>query len=227
MSLVDVFAQFGPLFVSGFEMTLILAASGFVTGFLLGVPISLAETYGFKPARWLAVAYVELIRGTPMLVQLFILYYALPQVGINLDAFTAAALGLGINSAAYQAEYFRGAILSIPAGQMEAAISVGLKKRQAILGIILPQSLRLVIPAWTNEVVYLVQYSSVAYLVTVMELTAVAGYVGARTFQYVPIYAVVALIYLATTLAIVRVSRHFEGRFAIPGLATSAAGRSG
>ncbi len=114
------------MLLQGFEITLILAAAGFLLGFVIGIPVALAETYGSRLVRWLAIGYVELIRGTPMLVQLFIIYYALPQVDIKFDAMTAAIIGLGINSGAYQAEYFRGSIKSIPSGQMDAALSIGM-----------------------------------------------------------------------------------------------------
>jgi len=221
LEIVDVLLKYWPMLLQGFEITLILAAAGFLLGFAIGIPIALAETYGSRLVRWLAIGYVELIRGTPMLVQIFLLYYALPQVGIRFDAITAAILGLGINSGAYQAEYFRGSIKSIPSGQMDAALSVGMKLTQAIFSVILPQSLRLVIPAWTNEIVYLVQYSSVAYLVTVVELTAVGGIIGVRTFQYVAIYSIIALIYLATTIAITRATRRIELQYAIPGFTSS------
>lgn len=221
MEITEILMRFWPLLLQGFETTMILAAAGFLLGFLIGIPIALGETYAPRSIRWLAISYVELIRGTPMLVQVFIIYYALPQVGIKFDAMTAAILGLGLNSGAYQAEYFRGSIKSIPSGQMEAALSVGMRLTQAIFSVILPQSLRLVIPAWTNEVVYLVQYSSVAYLVTVVELTAVGGIIGVRTFQYVAIYSIIALIYLAITLAITKTTRRVELRYAIPGLSSS------
>jgi polar amino acid transport system permease protein len=221
LEIVDVLLNYWPMLLQGFEITLILAAAGFLLGFAIGIPVALAETYGSRLVRWLAIGYVELIRGTPMLVQIFLIYYALPQVGIRFDAITAAIIGLGINSGAYQAEYFRGSIKSIPSGQMDAALSVGMKLTQALFSVILPQSLRLVVPAWTNEIVYLVQYSSVAYLVTVVELTAVGGIVGVRTFQYVAIYSIIALIYLATTIAITTATRRIELRYAIPGFASS------
>jgi polar amino acid transport system permease protein len=221
LEITDILLKFWPLLLQGFEITLVLAATGFLLGFAIGIPLALAETYASRPIKWLAMSYVELIRGTPMLVQIFIIYYALPQIGIRFDALTAAILGLGINSGAYQAEYFRGAIKSIPSGQMDAALSTGLNIIQAIQSVILPQSLRLVIPAWTNEIVYLVQYSSVAYLVTVVELTAVGCIIGVRTFQYVAIYSIIALIYLATTLAITKTTRRMEARYAIPGFASS------
>jgi len=221
LEITDILLRFWPLLLQGFETTMILAAAGFLLGFVIGIPVALAETYAIKPIRWLAISYVELIRGTPMLVQIFIIYYALPQVGIRFDAITASIIGLGINSGAYQAEYFRGAMKSIPSGQMDAALSIGMRITQALLSVILPQSLRLVIPAWTNEMVYLVQYSSVAYLVTVVELTAVGGIIGVRTFQYVAIYSIIALIYLAITIAITKTTRRIELKYTIPGLGSS------
>lgn len=218
MALAGILVQYGPLFLQGFETTLLLSAAGFIIGFALGAPLSIGETYGARPLKWLATAYVEVIRGTPMLVQLFIIYYALPQVGVTFNALTASILALGLNSAAYQAEYFRGAMRSVPSGQMDAALSLGMSRALSILSVMFPQSLRLVIPAWTNEMVYLVQYSSIAYLVTVVELTRVGSFVGSVTFQYVTVYLIIAAIYLATTLAIVRASRVLESRYAIPGL---------
>jgi polar amino acid transport system permease protein len=207
-----------PLLLQGFEVTLFLAASGFIIGLAIGLPTSLVEVYGAKPLRWLAISYVEVIRGTPMLVQLFIIYFALPQVGIRLDAVTSAVIAMGVNSGAYQAEYFRGAIRSVPAGQMDAALAVGMRKFQAIVHVMLSQALRIVIPTWTNEVVYLVQYSSIAFLVTVVELTAAGELIAARTFQFVDVFAVIGLIYLAVTVTIARLSRKIETMVEIPGM---------
>jgi polar amino acid transport system permease protein len=221
LAILDLLIQYWPLFLQGFETTLILAATGFLLGVAIGLPTSILETYASKIVRWVAIAYVELIRGTPMLVQLFIIYYALPQLGIRFDAMTAAILGLGINSGAYQAEYFRGAMQSVQSGQMDAAISIGMTRAQALLNVILAQSLRLVIPAWTNEAVYLVQYSSVVYLIAVVELTGIGAIIGSRTFQYVAVYSIIALIYLATTLFIVKSSHSIERRTSIPGLKSS------
>ena len=220
MTILQILTQYWPLLLQGFETTLFLAATGFILGAATGLPLSLVETYAPRGLRWIVTSYVELIRGTPMLVQLFIIYYALPQVGITFDAMTAAIIGLGMNSGAYQAEYFRGAINSVQSGQMEAAVSIGLSKTQAILHVILAQALRLVIPAWTNEAVYLIQYSSIVYLITVIELTGMGTIIGTQTYEYVSTYIVIAIIYLATTLAIVRTSHLIEFKTAIPGLTT-------
>ena len=224
MDILGVLLTYWPLLLEGFETTLLLAASGFVIGVAIGLPTSLAEVFGARPLKWLATVYVEVIRGTPMLVQLFIIYYALPQFGVTFSPVVSAIFGLGINSGAYQAEYFRGAIRSVPAGQMDAALSVGMRKMQAIRHVTLAQALRLVIPAWTNEAIYLVQYSSVAFLVTVIELTAAGELIAVRTFQFVEIFAVIGLIYLAVTIAIARFSKAAESRVAIPGLSARRTG---
>ena len=218
MTILQILTQYWPLLLQGFETTLLLAATGFILGAATGLPLSLVETYAPRGLRWIVTSYVELIRGTPMLVQLFLIYYALPQLGITFDAMTAAIIGLGMNSGAYQAEYFRGAINSVQSGQMEAAVSIGLSKTQAILHVILAQALRLVIPAWTNEAVYLIQYSSIVYLITVIELTGMGTIIGTQTYEYVSTYIIIAIIYLATTLAIVRTSHLIEFKTAIPGL---------
>ena len=220
MTILQILAQYWPLLLQGFETTLILAVTGFTIGAVTGLPLSLVETYAPREMRWLVTSYVELIRGTPMLVQLFLIYYALPQVGITLNAMTAAIFGLGMNSGAYQAEYFKGAINSVESGQMEAAESIGLSKAQSILEVILAQALRFVIPAWTNEVVYLIQYSSIVYLITVIELTGVGTIIGTQTYEYVSTYIIIALIYVVTTLAIVKASHVVEYKTAIPGLLT-------
>ncbi len=217
-SYIYILEKYYPLLLEGLKNTLLLTAVSFVLGFMIGLPLALARVYGPRPLRWLATAFIELIRGTPMIVQLFIVYYALPQLGIVLSALAAAFLGMGINSGAYQAEYFRGAIRSIPSGQMEAALSLGMSKLQAIRYIILPQALRVVIPAWTNELVYLLKYSSVAYFLTVVELVYAGKIIGARTFKYLEVYTIIALIYLGIALAFMKASRRIEERVAIPGL---------
>lgn len=220
MTVLQILTQYWPLLLQGFETTLILASVGFVIGAAIGLPLSLAEVYGPKGLRWVVSAYVELIRGTPMLVQLFLIYYSLPQLGITFAPMNAAMISLGMNSGAYQAEYFKGAINSVQSGQMEAAVSIGLNRARAIVYVILAQALRLVIPAWTNEAVYLIQYSSIVYLIAVIELTGIGTIIGTETYQYVSTYVIIAIIYLATTLAIVKAAHLLEFKIAIPGLTT-------
>ncbi len=217
-SYIYILERYYPLLLEGLKNTLLLTGVSFILGFLIGLPLALARIYGPRPVKWLATAFIELIRGTPMIVQLFVVYYALPQLGIVLSALAAAFLGMGINSGAYQAEYFRGAIRSIPSGQMEAALSLGMTRLQAIRYVILPQALRVVIPAWTNELVYLLKYSSVAYFLTVVELVYAGKIIGARTFKYLEVYTIIAVIYLIIALVFMKVSRRIEEKVAIPGL---------
>ena len=123
-------------------------------GFILGIILALGRVYGKIIISGICAGYIEIIRGTPLLVQLFIIYFGMPQIGISLEPITAALIGLSLNSAAYQAEYLRGSIQSIESGQMVAARTLGMSKLKSIRNIILPQALRISIPAWSNELVY-------------------------------------------------------------------------
>ncbi|RLE45931.1 MAG: amino acid ABC transporter permease, partial [Candidatus Methanomethylicota archaeon] len=165
-----VLLKYGPHLVNGLENTIIITILSFTIGFLLGLPLSILRVYAPKPLSLISIAYIELIRGTPMVVQLFIIYYGLPSAGIvKLTPLQAAIIGIGINSAAYQAEYFRTALKAIRSEQIEAALSLGMTRLQTIRYVVLPQAFRIVLPAWTNELIYLLKYSSIAMLVTVME----------------------------------------------------------
>jgi polar amino acid transport system permease protein len=138
-------------------------------------------------------------------VQLFIIYFGLPVVGVLFSAAFSAIVALGINSGAYQAEYFRGALESIGHGQMEAAVSLGMSRRQALVRIILPQALRLALPSWSNEAAYLPKYSSVAFLVTVPELMARAKVVIAENLRPLEVYLVVGAIYVVAIASLSKI----------------------
>jgi polar amino acid transport system permease protein len=191
--------------LEGLLVTLELSFIALAIGMILGLAAALARIYGRKPLSYLANAYIELIRGTPLTVQLFIIYFGLPVLGVLFSATLSAIVALGINSGAYQAEYFRGALESIGRGQMEAAISLGMSKRQAVARVVLPQALRLALPSWSNEAAYLPKYSSVAFLVTVPELMARAKVVIAENLRPLEVYLVVGLIYIATIASISKI----------------------
>jgi polar amino acid transport system permease protein len=174
--------------------------------------------YGRKVISGGCIGFIEIIRGTPLLVQLFIIYFGLPSIGIVFSPLQAALLGLSINSAAYQAEYLRGSIQAIPAGQMVAARTLGMSKIQSIKNIVLPQALRISIPAWSNELIYLFKYTSIAYIIQVRELTAEGQIIASRNFRYVEIYLIIALIYLVFTFIISEIVDRTEKRFRIPGI---------
>jgi polar amino acid transport system permease protein len=191
--------------LQGLVITLELSFTALAIGSVLGLLAALARIYGGRPVSYLASSYIELIRGTPLTVQLFIIYFGLPGLGLLFSPIFSAIVALGINSGAYQAEYFRGAIESIGGGQMEAALSVGMTRIQAVWRVILPQALRLALPSWSNEAAYLPKYSSVAFLVTVPELLARAKAAIAYNLKPMEVYMVVGVIYLVVIASLSKI----------------------
>ncbi|TYL39647.1 amino acid ABC transporter permease [Natronococcus pandeyae] len=218
-----------PALATGAWYTIVLTAVSIAIGFCIAVPVAVLRVYG-GPFRWLALSYTELIRGTPLLAQLFVLYYGLPlAVWLNdVDvvgrgfvpeyAFWIAIIGFTINGSAYQAEYIRGALESVDEGQLTAARAVGLSKIEGIRHVVLPQTLRYAIPAWTNELVYLIKYSSLAGFITVPELYYRASRIASSTFEYTPIFTLLALVYLGLVLSATNLMTHVERRVAVPGI---------
>ncbi|MFW5924260.1 MAG: amino acid ABC transporter permease [archaeon] len=218
-----------PALAQGAWMTIVLTVVAIALGFVIAVPLSVARVYG-KYTKWLALSFTELIRGTPLLAQLFVLYYGLglsswirelPLVGVGPipgQAVWVAMIGLTINSAAYQAEYIRSALLSVDRGQLTAARAIGLSQIQGIRYVVLPQGLRYAIPAWSNELVYLIKYSSLAAFITVPELFKVGQRIASTNFRYTAIFSLVALIYLGIIITASNLMDYVDTRTAIPGL---------
>lgn len=211
------FIRFLPDLLKGAGVTLLLTVQGLSAGFVLGLLATLARTYGSKFWRGLAVGYIELFRGTPLLVQLFLIYYGLPGLGITLSREWSAFLALGLNSGAYQAEYLRGSLLAIGDNQMMAGRSIGMSKWKTIWYIILPQALRLAIPAWSNEPVSLLKSTAVVFLIAVPELMAKAKSIAAQTYDPIGSYLAVAVIYMAAVYLLDAVLRWMERASRIPG----------
>jgi polar amino acid transport system permease protein len=221
--------EFLPALAAGAYMTLILTIVSIALGFVIAVPVSVARVYG-RWTAWLSLGFTELIRGTPLLAQLFVLYYGLPLateirmlpfVGtgpIPGQAFWVAIIGFTINSAAYQAEYIRSALLSVDRGQLVAGRSLGLSQIDAIRYVVLPQALRYAIPGWSNELVYLIKYSSLAAFITVPELFEVARTIASQNFKYTALFTLVGLMYLAIIITASNVMTAVEERVHIPGL---------
>ena len=201
--------------------TLITLQITFVTliiGFVIGFPAAFARIYGGKVLKSISIVYTEIFRGTPVLVQLFLIYYGLPQFGITLSAFTAAYIALGLNSGAYQAEYFRGAIQAISSGQMMAAQSLGMNKLKAIIYIIIPQAFRLALPSWANEVVSMVKVTSIVYLTAVPDLMTKAKMLSSRYFNPIETYLTAAVFYLVIIGILTLILNYIEKVSRIPGL---------
>lgn len=207
-----------PFMLKGVWTTMSLWALAMVLGFMVALVLVWGRMYAPTPVYWIATSYVEIFRGTPMLVQLLFIYLGLPDLGIVLDPFSAAVIAIGLNSAAYQAEYFRGAIQSLPTGQMIAARSMGLSRFQALRFIVFPQAARRVIPQWSNEAIVELKYTSIAYAIGLTELTARAEKVGYETFNFLEAFTLVALIYLVLTGIVAQTLDFIEKRTRIPGL---------
>jgi polar amino acid transport system permease protein len=207
-----------PELYKGSLITLQVTFISLLIGFFLGFPSALVKAYGGRGLGMLSSFYTEIFRGTPVLVQLFIVYYGLPQFGITLPALVAAYIALGLNSGAYQAEYFRGAIQAVSSGQMLAAQSIGMSKLKAIFYIIVPQAFRLALPAWSNEVVAMVKVTSIVYLTAVPDLMTKAKILTSKYFNPIESYLVAAVFYLVIVVIITLVLNYVERRSRIPGL---------
>ena len=207
-----------PQFYEGVLITLRIWVISLSIGLLIGLPVSLARVYGKGFIRRAAITYTELVRGIPMLVLLFVVYYGLPDLGITLPAMGAAYLALGINSGAYQAEYFRGSIQAIGEGQMMAARSIGMGRVKAIWYVIVPQALRLALPAWSNEAVSMIKYTAVVYLIAVPDLLTRAKFLVSKYYNPIESYLSVALVYIALVGIMTIIMHYIEDRMRIPGL---------
>jgi len=202
-----------PKFMGGAWMTLQISILSMIFAVALGLLLSVLRLYGPKPISILTVAYIEIVRGTPLLIQLFFIFYALPHIGIKLSPFVAAIMSLGLNYAAYEAENYRAGILAVPKGQMEAARALGMTEAQALKHVVLPQALRLVIPPVTNDFISLLKDSSLVSIITLVELTKVYGQLSSTYFDYIGTGLMVAAFYLVMGLPFVRLAQWTEARF--------------
>jgi polar amino acid transport system permease protein len=214
-----------PKLAEGLPLTLEITFTCIAIGIVLGVLLALARVYGNRLLRLLTGGYIQFFRGTPLLVQLFIVYFGLPNWGIKLSAFVSGIVALGLNTAAYQAEYFRGAIQAVRGGQMLAARSLGMSLPQAIRHVILPQAFRLVLPSWSNEFILMLKYSSIVFTVTLLDLMGQGKRLASRNFKYFEVFIVVALFYLALVFVVSQALRLIERRVRIPGLGTEGEAR--
>ena len=214
----DLFIKYFPRLMNGALLTIELTMLSIVFGSILGLLLGVGKVYGYKPISFICSSLIELIRGTPLLVQLFILYFGLPATGIKLSPWIASIIAFTINSGCYQAEYLRGSFLSISSNQMRAARSLGMTKTQSVLFIMLPQAIRRVIPAWTNEFIYLLKYSSLAYIVGVSELMGTTKVIASRNYRFFEMYIITAVIYLVMVLCFSFLFSYLEKKSKIPGL---------
>ncbi|RKU00936.1 cysteine ABC transporter permease [Burkholderia sp. Nafp2/4-1b] len=202
-----------PLLVAGLVFTVPLTLASFAIGLLLAFGAALTRLFGPRWAQAGVRFYIWLFRGSPLLVQLFVIFYGLPNVGIVLDPLTAAVIGFSLNVGAYNAEVIRGVIESIPKGQWEAAYSMAMTRAQALRRAILPQATRVALPALSNSFISLVKDTSLAAVLTVPEIFQAAQRIAAVTYEPLILYTEAALIYLLFSSVLSSLQRRLELRF--------------
>jgi polar amino acid transport system substrate-binding protein len=210
---VNKYLLYLPQFGQAALVTLEISLLSMVVAILFGLILALIRVYAPKPISILSTTYIEIIRGTPLLIQLFFIYYALPSIGIKISPYFAAVMGLGLNYAAYEAENYRAGLFAVPKGQMEAAISLGMTRGQALRYVIVPQAVRLVIPPITNDFISLLKDSSLVSVITMVELTKLYGQIANANFDYIGTGIIVAVIYLLLGFPFVRLSQAVEKKY--------------
>ena len=195
-------SSFTKILIPGIKVTIPLTLASFAFSFLLGMILAIVQVANVSILKQAARIYIWIFRGTPLIVQLFIIFFGLPRVGITLEAFPAAVIAFGMNLGAYNAEVFRSAIQAVPQGQMEAAQMIGLNYPQTLIRIILPQAFPIAFPSLFNNLISLLKDTSLASSITVIELFTTAQQIAARTYEPFALYCEAAVIYLIFSTAL-------------------------
>jgi polar amino acid transport system permease protein len=186
-----------PELLTGAVLTIRLSALTMLFGLVIGTICAIAKVYGSAPVRWIVSSYVEFIRNTPFLVQLYFVYFALPQFGLRMDSNTAALVAMVVNLGAYSTEIVRAGVEAVPSGQIEAGRALGLRRLQIVRFIILFPALKAVYPALTSQFILVLLGSSIVSAIAAEELTAIANNINSQTFRSFEIYTIVTLLYVA------------------------------
>lgn len=201
-----------PLLLKGAGMTVLISVVAMALAMVFGEAVTLTRLMGGRLLKSLAVAYVETMRGTPLLLQLYIIYYGLPNIGINLNAFTAAVLGLGLNYAAYESEIYRAGLESVPKGQRDAALSLGMTRWMIYRRILIPQARREVLPPVTNDFISLFKDSSLVSIIAIVELTKSYNMLAVSSMKILELGLLTAALYLMMSLPLSIISTRLERR---------------
>jgi polar amino acid transport system substrate-binding protein len=215
-SRLQIYAAAGRLLQRAALLTLSVSVTAMVVAVVVGFVLVVCRVFGPAPMRWCATAYIEVIRGTPLLIQLLFIFYGLPNIGIRLSPFVASVLGLGLNYAASEAENYRAGLLAVPAGQWQAAYALGLTQSKALRLVIVPQAIRFVLPPLTNDFIALLKDSSLVSALTMIELTGAYHRLATETFDYFGAGLLIAILYLLIGLPFVRLARWTEERLRRP-----------
>ncbi len=211
-----------PYILGGAGITVLTVVLSMALGFVLGVPLAVLHVYGSRFSRLLVALYVWFFRGVPLLLLLFMFFFGVfNYLNLDLDPVSACSIVLGLTSAAYQSQIFRGAIQSLPSGQMRAARALGMSDTTAIRTVILPQALRLSIPGWSNEYSILLKDSALCFALGAPEIMARATSVASRTYEHLTMFVTAGLLYFIITWIGVRFLRSLERKTHLPGYAVS------
>jgi cystine transport system permease protein len=212
LELRTLLAEAAPVMLRGAGYTVIFALASMLGGLLIGFPVAVLRILPYRLLRWPAAVYVSLMRGTPLLVQMFVIYYGLPSVGIEFTPVTAGILALSLNAGAFLSESLRGAIGAVSQGQWSASYSLGLGYWSTLRHVVLPQALRIAVPAMSNTLISLIKDTSLVSVITMTELMLSTKEVIATTFRPLPLYLAAALIYWALSLLFEALQRRAEQR---------------
>ncbi|WAF85767.1 amino acid ABC transporter permease [Metapseudomonas otitidis] len=204
--------DFLPILLKGAVVTLQVTAGSFLLSSVIGLVFALMMVSKVRAVSLFAIGLVNVIRGLPIIVQLFYIYFVLPDFGIQLSAFQAGVIGLGIAYSAYQAENFRAGIQAIHQGQIEAAESLGMRGAMVMRRVVLPQAFRIALPPYGNTLVMMLKDSSLVSTITVAEMTRAGQLIASSTFENMTVYTLVALLYLALSLPLSYGLRRLEAR---------------
>jgi cystine transport system permease protein len=216
MSVTSLLLQSLPVLAQGALLTIKFAILSMIFGLIGGAVLALMGISHSRPLNWIARLYVSVMRGTPLLVQIFVIYYGLPSFGISLDPTPAGVIALSANVAAYLSESMRGAILGIHQGQWLASYSLGLSRRQTLRYVIAPQALRIAVPSLSNSLISLIKDTSLVSVITVTELLRSAQEIIASTYQPLPLYLAAAAVYWVLCQVLEWAQRWYERRLALP-----------
>ncbi|SET31579.1 polar amino acid transport system substrate-binding protein [Paenibacillus sp. NFR01] len=212
MNVFDIAYEYRNFYLTGLQYTLLLAVLGVFFGFVLGIIVSLLRMSKWRVLRFIATAWVEFLRGTPMLVQLFLIHYGLPEFGLNFTPIQSGAITLTINSSAYLAEIFRAGIQNVDRGQVEAARSLGMRQGMTMRYIVLPQALKNVLPAIGNEFITIIKESSIVSMIGVADLLFQARSITTITYEGLSPLIVIAVMYFVMTFTLSKLLGLFERR---------------
>jgi polar amino acid transport system permease protein len=209
--------EFLPILLKGAVVTIEITFCSFVLSTVLGLVLALMRVSDNRAVSNAAATFINVIRGLPIIVQLFYIYFVLPDLGVQLSAFQAGFIGLGVAYSVYQAENFRAGIQAIDPGQIEAAQSIGMRGAMTMRRVVLPQAFRISLPAYGNTLVMMLKDSSLASTITVAEMTRAGQLIASSTFQNMTVFTLVALLYLGLSLPLVYGLRRIERRLGLKG----------